>query len=534
MYKSEDFRNIFLSLGEEVEECSKVLFSQMHFYANLCPVCFNHNRETRLKICSGCKMISYCGKEHQIQDWPRHKEFCKIISNQLKISKTSNIFDAANLMEEINSNSSSLDNDNGYNKSLMEKKNCVLEFVANKIKRVMCASEIEMILFPKHCETCETTDPIALTSCPNCPHANFCIDHKKDSKHQKNCHLYTLCCLTNAFVIMNIFIGKFEYPKFKLFNGNVDNFPKSLEEFINSHCSLTIYDNFKGNLILKNIYSEYLTYSMTISYALRKLKCPFNSKIEIHLIIKHLVEIKHLFLELILHWLPHVLCLKIVCFVHEINVPELFLPICQLCVENKKKLILEFCGLKYRDYIKTDQFIKPNIVIGFEFDEKFLHDIADVVPILKNLKCPFLMTAVCETDGFENLKILRQFIQVNDLCLERNPFSSSKYYRLADYLNGVSATNMFIIYEKMDEKQIIEDYSISFKPQFSFQIVNSDDNDNDNLIDKNLFNKKKADIILEIMKKTFRKLPQKFKNNCREEIEKISMNFRNIEYKRYN
>ena len=29
------------------------------------------------RACSGCYEVSYCGREHQTADWPRHKASCK-------------------------------------------------------------------------------------------------------------------------------------------------------------------------------------------------------------------------------------------------------------------------------------------------------------------------------------------------------------------------------------------------------------------------------------------------------------------------
>ncbi|XP_043260854.1 SET domain-containing protein SmydA-8-like isoform X2 [Colletes gigas] len=40
-----------------------------------CPICGAHSN-AMLK-CSGCKQQVYCGKDHQRQDWPRHKSVCK-------------------------------------------------------------------------------------------------------------------------------------------------------------------------------------------------------------------------------------------------------------------------------------------------------------------------------------------------------------------------------------------------------------------------------------------------------------------------
>ena len=30
-----------------------------------------------LKMCGGCKLVGYFGKEEQKKDWPSHKEMCK-------------------------------------------------------------------------------------------------------------------------------------------------------------------------------------------------------------------------------------------------------------------------------------------------------------------------------------------------------------------------------------------------------------------------------------------------------------------------
>eukprot|EP00979_Chaetoceros_neogracilis_P014180 scaffold4476_cov293-Chaetoceros_neogracile.AAC.3 len=45
---------------------------------------YEENEETKertkigeLMICSGCKSVQYCCREHQVKDWPKHKKFCK-------------------------------------------------------------------------------------------------------------------------------------------------------------------------------------------------------------------------------------------------------------------------------------------------------------------------------------------------------------------------------------------------------------------------------------------------------------------------
>ena len=34
-------------------------------------------KKANLMICTSCKSVQYCCKEHQVEDWPSHKKFCK-------------------------------------------------------------------------------------------------------------------------------------------------------------------------------------------------------------------------------------------------------------------------------------------------------------------------------------------------------------------------------------------------------------------------------------------------------------------------
>jgi prefoldin subunit 4 len=46
--------------------------------AKQCPLC----GAAGTKVCSGCKKIGYCSKEHQREDWPRHKQTCEQMHKQ--------------------------------------------------------------------------------------------------------------------------------------------------------------------------------------------------------------------------------------------------------------------------------------------------------------------------------------------------------------------------------------------------------------------------------------------------------------------
>jgi hypothetical protein len=51
-----------------------------------CQHCQEH--KDNLSICSGCKVVRYCSKEHQTQDWPKHKASCKEVKKgRTKVEK---------------------------------------------------------------------------------------------------------------------------------------------------------------------------------------------------------------------------------------------------------------------------------------------------------------------------------------------------------------------------------------------------------------------------------------------------------------
>jgi hypothetical protein len=44
------------------------------FVENFCAIC---GPRSEVSKCSQCQLISYCGRDHQRQDWSRHKKYCK-------------------------------------------------------------------------------------------------------------------------------------------------------------------------------------------------------------------------------------------------------------------------------------------------------------------------------------------------------------------------------------------------------------------------------------------------------------------------
>jgi hypothetical protein len=55
-----------------------------------CQVC---EKDKNLLKCSRCKSVFYCGKQHQTQDWNKHKLNCKEAKIEEKVLELNDIFE---------------------------------------------------------------------------------------------------------------------------------------------------------------------------------------------------------------------------------------------------------------------------------------------------------------------------------------------------------------------------------------------------------------------------------------------------------
>lgn len=75
---------------------SKPIYNFAAFRCNVCIELKSSNAsnvETQMLQCSNCKLISYCGQEHQRVDWKKHKSFCKTVLNILREKQISHLLE---------------------------------------------------------------------------------------------------------------------------------------------------------------------------------------------------------------------------------------------------------------------------------------------------------------------------------------------------------------------------------------------------------------------------------------------------------
>ncbi|XP_050309619.1 uncharacterized protein LOC126745694 [Anthonomus grandis grandis] len=98
------------------------------------------------KHCANCKIVAYCCRAHQIQDWKHHKTFCKLACRG-HIQAQNNIKTHADLRLYIER----------------------MGFYLNlKLGRKLSKAETQMFMFPKLCAICFRQEAVSGCSCPSC------------------------------------------------------------------------------------------------------------------------------------------------------------------------------------------------------------------------------------------------------------------------------------------------------------------------------------------------------------------------------
>jgi splicing suppressor protein 51 len=413
------------------------------FYANTCHICKVRGNETLLKKCSQCKMISYCGKEHQKQHWLQHKDLCQVLSNMLNEANKSNI-----LQEMKNSNMTDW---------VKAKMNLMLVVII-KLGRKLLPYEEEMFKFPRACVVCHETDPKLIMDCILCPSVSFCKEHKNDSNHSKVCKQLALCY--DLDVASAAFIRQPPQNTVPYYT-QVTCLPDSMRKFIDSY-----YNKNKASLVSNRIQisriSEYLTRPLTLLYAVEKLEFSVHSVLTIHIIGANVIELDGVEIwEILLHWLPSLTRLNIVLISPEMNEKsnKLNYNICDNCKKKGMKFYMETHGMLYKQYVSSNYFVKPDIIVGYnvgihenEAGNSKLDTWFESIKILPEQNCPLVLTSYTDKEAQKDHKRICDILEKNVTVLycDENPFSSLRPHRDYETEELYYQNHYLIIYQNLN------------------------------------------------------------------------------------
>lgn len=378
------------------------------YYFSLCHVC--KWPSPNLKKCSRCKVLYYCSRDHQLQDWPSHKSICKAITNVNK--------------SYICPKNPNTDEYNHYKSTSSLLWRC-------ELGRDLKYSEHQMWMFSKICKFCYS--PEADIVCTTCLSVAYCTEqHENLHKpvHKRFCHDLKLCLLLNQITKKEGVVR--DWSNFKV-SQRVEYLPEHFGEVLRL-IGIDYVSDYSKKHLTHVLISENFCPAVNILYALEKSgfikkREGKHVKLTIHLVGPSHSENKlvwNIILEFIAKWILNLEEIVIFFIGPEVNNEELLTVTCKRgdC-RIVNCTIIKVKGL-YHNNVGLIQ--KPDLVVALNSG---LHEYIDstndtwknsVPELVRYKEVPLLLTAYTESElnrDLERFSSIRFLVQP-----QRNPYSS--------------------------------------------------------------------------------------------------------------
>ncbi|CAG7728844.1 unnamed protein product [Allacma fusca] len=327
--------------------------SRVIYVASACHVCKAVNDPEsgiRLSACAGCRMVKYCSKGHQVDDWPSHKQICNAIRKILKAEGRKHLYEGCSNFVENQS-------------QWLQMRFHYMQTFRDLIERELEPYEKEMMLFPVcFCTICSPQGNMTLCDICHHHHHQSDLSTKGESQWCEEFRMWLdLITWESNIGLMKPYINN----KLK-FSPGVE-FPKDIQTYLSRFPSP---EGFPENLS-RAVTAEVATVPLSILWSILE-----NAKslaqgptLTIHLIGAEMdFEGNHpikweMFL---LHHLPAVRKLNLVLIGPEL-LPDSTIPLlCTDCKHKGNQLKISYeSGTLYHEYRQDESFVRPHIICAF-------------------------------------------------------------------------------------------------------------------------------------------------------------------------
>lgn len=354
-------------------------YKDLFFHPIVCHTCkrLNNGKTT---LCD-CGMVSYCCRQHLKMDLD-HITICDVIKRYKKLVKDKRLH---------NYRDSPMTNWRDYQLQR-------LSIIQKRLSRKMYRYEKEMVLFSRWC--CVCYEEKNLKSCPNC----FTVDYCK--AHRKKIELHECDKLKEwlHFEIQAIDV----HPVPQYCRGFHD-FPDrdDVNDMLSFYQTYLLPQRDAPLTILDTVYSDYLSGPLTVFYGMRDAKLLIAPEKDDTYVI-HLIGTEFENRETLKHWeiFLHIFNTRINLLIiligfelrSELGDAEGELETCwEKCMPLGHTLRYKHHRMLYQNYVKSNCFIKPDLIVGFQTPIERLNK--NLIAPMTDQFCSIILTAKTKKIG---------------------------------------------------------------------------------------------------------------------------------------
>jgi len=394
---------------------------QRRSWFGLCPVSMKIGS---LKMCGGCKLVGYFGKEEQKKDWPSHKEMCKAITTLMKKTGVKHITEK--LRGDV-----------------------LVSALSHQLGRSLDQAELDLVHYPRVCAQCGggAQNQDALRNCSRCNCVAWCpaCIEKGRGCHEEWCHLLKTSLEDYKHEkSLGHQVTKYVPP----IENKYKPLPASIEILFEKDVGKLVSNKLPGYQESELRYLTFLyTCPLSILFGAEQAGLqggPVESatSLVVHLVGARVAEIRHLVgWEIIALRLPKLKLLELVFIGDEVacgNFPPSFAYKSNEAQKERPDLQVLYRfepPQLYQDYVTTPGYRQPDLVAALDCGFKFYPSWDPCIPhLLPAPGVPCVFTEFTLQDTKDNLQKVESLVDDVEVCVppRRNPYCSRRPVRCSD------------------------------------------------------------------------------------------------------